>query len=60
MPKKSERYRVIAYLPKKEYESLCSEAETTGQSMSDTVRNALQRRPLLESIRAIMREELGK
>jgi negative regulator of replication initiation len=60
LPKKVEKVRLIAYVPKDLYESVCAEAETTGQSMSDIVRNALRHDSVRDEIRKIVREELGK
>jgi hypothetical protein len=60
LPKKVEKVRLIAYLPKDLYESVCSEAETTGQSMSGFVVSALRHGSLREEIRKIVREELGR
>jgi hypothetical protein len=57
-PKKVEKVRLIAYLPKELYESVCAEAEATGQSMSDIVRNALRHDSLRDEIRKIVREEI--
>jgi hypothetical protein len=59
-PKKVEKVRLIAYVPKDLYESVCAEAEATGQSRSDIVKNALRHDSLRDEIRKIVREELAK
>ena len=59
-PKKTEKVRLIAYVPKDLYETVCREAEATGQSRSNIVVSALRHDSLRDEIRKIVREELGK
>jgi hypothetical protein len=57
--KKVQKVRIIAYIPAETFHHLCAESEASGRSRSEIVERALERRPLLEEIRSIIREELA-
>jgi hypothetical protein len=59
MPK-NRRHRFTAHLSDGAFQQLGKEAIDSGRSRSDVLNDLIMRGPLLEAIRAIIREELGK
>jgi len=59
MPK-NRRHRFTAHLSELAFQQLSKEATDSGRSRSDVLNDLIMRDPLLQEIRKIVREELGK
>ena len=56
---KNRRHQLTLRMSDSAFQRLCAEATDSGRSRSDVLNDLIMRGPLLEAIRAIIREELA-